>query len=121
MDRRHQAARDVLAACDNRQCSALCRYTQRHPPTGEPPHYESLFRPLRCHADVGLALDVLTGWEIRGTLLWGAGDHIYRYNVEGRYSDRTVDPQEVYQDLQNGTIDVRPTIINSAGPGSTDE
>ena len=120
MDRRYQAARDVIEACDNRHCSALRRYIQRHPPTGEPPHYESIFGPLRCHADVGMALDVLTGWEIRGTLLWGAGDHIFGYDVEGRSVDGPIDPQEVYQDFLDGIIEIRPTIINPPTPEATD-
>lgn len=120
MDRRYRAARGVLEACDNRHCSALRRYIDSYTPAHEPIHYESLFKPLRCHADVGMALDVLTGWEVRGTLVWGAGDYLYNYTVEGRFVDSTIDPQEVYQDMQDGIISIRPTIVNSTGPGSTD-
>lgn len=104
----------ILGSCDNDHCSALGQFLVDTDVPVEALGYEDVFYPLRHHHQDGLGLR-FTWNDMTETLVWGAGDFIYRADDQVRTMETAVDPFDVYTLLQTGTASaVTVTIVDEA-------
>lgn len=81
--------------------------------------YEDLFHPLRCHREDGLVLRV-EGPSGQNWLQYGSGDLFYWMTDDERTMESAVDPFELWDAIEPGSVEIQPVMIEDTPFGEDD-
>lgn len=82
--------------------------------------YEDLFHPLRCHREDGLVLRV-EGPSGQNWLQYGSGDLFYWMTDDERTMESAVDPFELWDAIEPGSVEVEPVLVEDTPFGEDDD
>lgn len=111
-----QPAVTTLQVCRRSDhCHRLAEVVTRAAPV-DSLDYEDLFYPMRCHRDDGLVLRV-EGDARQSWIEYGPGDLFFWMGEGDRSLENAVEPNNLWEALQAGMIDVQPVMIEDTPHG----